>query len=172
MIDPNDSRFVATVGRDAAAALDFAHFAKDSNGNPLQVVHRDVTPHNMGVKVAGDRMSVVIQSNTSIPTRAKKVFATTEDNQDFVAIEIYQGEHELASKNRRLGRFVLGDLASAPRGRTKVEVSFTMDADGSVRCVVARGIIQHLERRLTERGVIAARHQKRVLTGRVLLQPS
>jgi molecular chaperone DnaK len=90
----------------------------------------DVTPHNMGVKVAGDRMSVVIPGNTSIPTRAKKVFATTEDNQTFVAIEVYQGEHELASNNRRLGRFVLGDLASAPRGRTKVEVSFTMDADG------------------------------------------
>jgi molecular chaperone DnaK len=72
----------------------------------------------------------VIQSNTSIPTRAKKVFATTEDNQTFVAIEIYQGEHEAASRNRRLGRFVLGDLAAAPRGRTKVEVSFTMDADG------------------------------------------
>jgi molecular chaperone DnaK len=90
----------------------------------------DVTPHNMGVKVAGDRMSVVIPSNTSIPTRAKKVFATTEDNQTFVAIEIYQGEHEAAPRNRRLGRFVLGDLAVAPRGRTKVEVSFTMDADG------------------------------------------
>jgi len=48
----------------------------------------------------------------------------------FVAIEIHQGEHELASRNRRLGRFVLGDLDPAPRGRTKVEVSFTLDADG------------------------------------------
>ena len=79
-------------------------------GELQEVVLLDVTPHDMGVKVAGDRMSVVITSNTSIPTRAKKVFATTEDNQTFVAIEIYQGEHELASKNRRLGRFVLGDL--------------------------------------------------------------
>ena len=58
------------------------------------------------------------------------MFATTEDNQSFVAIEIYQGEAELASKNRRLGRFVLGDITPAPRGRTKVEVSFSMDADG------------------------------------------
>jgi molecular chaperone DnaK len=99
-------------------------------GELQEVVLLDVTPHNMGVKVAGDRMSVVIPGNTSIPTRAKKVFATTEDNQTFVAIEVYQGENELASKNRRLGRFVLGDLAAAPRGRTKVEVSFTMDADG------------------------------------------
>jgi molecular chaperone DnaK len=72
----------------------------------------------------------VITANTSIPTRAKKIFATTEDNQTYVAIEIYQGEHELASRNRRLGRFILGDLRPAPRGATKVEVSFTMDADG------------------------------------------
>jgi molecular chaperone DnaK len=84
----------------------------------------------MGIKVAGDKMSVVIPANTSIPTRAKKVFATTEDNQAHVAIEIHQGEHEAASKNRRLGKFIMTDLTVAPRGRTKVEVSFTMDADG------------------------------------------
>ena len=86
-------------------------------GELQEVVLLDVTPHNMGVKVAGDRMSVVIPANTSIPTRAKKMFATTEDNQTFVAIEIYQGEHELASKNRRLGRFVLGDLRAGAARR-------------------------------------------------------
>jgi molecular chaperone DnaK len=75
-------------------------------------------------------MSVVIPANTSIPTRERKTFATTEDNQTYVAIEIYQGEDELASRNRRLGRFVLGDLRPAPRGVTRVEVSFTMGADG------------------------------------------
>ena len=91
----------------------------------------------MGVKVAGDRMSVVIFANTSIPTRAKKIFATTEDNQTYVAIEIYQGENEFASRNRRLGRFVLGDLRPAPRGVTKVEVSFTMDADGILEIAAA-----------------------------------
>jgi molecular chaperone DnaK len=96
---------------------------------PREVVLLDVTPHNIGVKVAGDYMSVVITANTSIPTCAKKIFATTEDNQTYVAIEIYQGEHELASRNRRLGRFILGDLKPAPRGVTKVEVNFTMDAD-------------------------------------------
>ena len=58
------------------------------------------------------------------------MFATTEDNQSYVAIEIHQGEAELASKNRKLGRFTLGHITPAPRGRTKVEVSFTMDADG------------------------------------------
>jgi len=118
------------VNPDEIVAMGAAVHSGIIGGELQEVVLLDVTPHNMGVKVAGDRMSVVIQANTSIPTRAKKVFATTEDNQDFVAIEIYQGEHELASRNRRLGRFVLSDLTRAARGRTKVEVSFTMDADG------------------------------------------
>jgi len=118
------------VNPDEIVAMGAAVHSGIMGGELQEVVLLDVTPHNMGVKVAGDRMSVVIQSNTSIPTRAKKVFATTEDNQTFVAIEIFQGEAELASRNRRIGRFVLGDLAPGPRGRTKVEVSFTMDADG------------------------------------------
>ncbi len=118
------------VNPDEIVAMGAAVHSGIMGGELQEVVLLDVTPHNMGVKVAGDRMSVVIQANTSIPTRAKKVFATTEDNQDFVAIEIYQGENELASRNRRLGRFVLSDLTRAGRGRTKVEVSFTMDADG------------------------------------------
>jgi molecular chaperone DnaK len=118
------------VNPDEIVAMGAAVHSGIIGGELQEVVLLDVTPHNMGVKVAGDRMSVVIQANTSIPTRAKKVFATTEDNQDFVAIEIYQGENEFASKNRRLGRFVLSDLTRAGRGRTKVEVAFTMDADG------------------------------------------
>ncbi len=118
------------VNPDEIVAMGAAVHSGIMGGELQEVVLLDVTPHNMGVKVAGDKMSVVIQANTSIPTRAKKIFATTEDNQTFVAIEIFQGPNELASKNRRLGRFVLGDLRAAGRGATKVEVSFTMDADG------------------------------------------
>jgi molecular chaperone DnaK len=118
------------VNPDEIVAMGAAVHSGIMGGELQEVVLLDVTPHNMGVKVAGDRMSVVIQANTSIPTRAKKVFATTEDNQTFVSIEVYQGPHDAASHNRRLGRFVLGDLRAAPRGQTKVEVSFTMDADG------------------------------------------
>jgi molecular chaperone DnaK len=94
------------------------------------VVLLDVTPHSLGIKVEGDRMSVLIARNTTIPTRERKVFSTTEDNQDFVAIEVYQGEGASATQNRRLGRFVLGDLPKQPKGACRVEVSFTMDADG------------------------------------------
>ncbi len=125
------------VNPDEIVAMGAAVHSGVIGGELQEVVLLDVTPHNMGVKVAGDRMSVVISSNTSIPTRAKKTFATTRDNQTFVAIEIYQGEHELATKNRKLGRFVLGDLQAAPVGRTKVEVSFTMDADGILEITAA-----------------------------------
>ena len=99
-------------------------------GELQEVVLLDVTPHNMGVKVTGDKMSVIIPSNTSIPVRAKKVFATTEDRQAHVAIEVYQGNHDVTTKNRRLGRFVLGDIKVAGRGVAKVEVAFTLDANG------------------------------------------
>jgi molecular chaperone DnaK len=118
------------VNPDEIVAMGAAVHSGIMGGELQEVVLLDVTPHDMGVRVAGDRMAVVITANTSIPTRAKKVFATTEDNQAYVAIEIYQGASESASKNRRLGRFVLGDIAAAPRGRTKVEVAFTLDADG------------------------------------------
>jgi molecular chaperone DnaK len=118
------------VNPDEIVAMGAAVHSGIMGGELQEVVLLDVTPHDMGVKVGGDRMSVVIPANTSIPTRERKVYATTEDNQTFVAIEIYQGPNEIASKNRRLGRFVLGDLRAGTRGQTRVEVSFTLDADG------------------------------------------
>ena len=105
------------VNPDEIVAMGAAVHSGMMGGELQEVVLLDVTPHDMGVRVAGDKMSVVIAANTSIPTRAKKVFATNEDNQTFVAIEIYQGESESVAKNRRLGRFVLSDLTPAPRGR-------------------------------------------------------
>ncbi|MBA3338646.1 MAG: molecular chaperone DnaK [Geodermatophilaceae bacterium] len=125
------------VNPDEIVAMGAAVHSGIMGGELQEIVLLDVTPHDMGIKVAGDKMSIVIQANTSIPTRAKKVFATTEDNQTFVAIEVHQGPNEVASKNRRLGRFVLGDLKAAPRGQTKVEVSFTMDADGILEITAA-----------------------------------
>ncbi|MBK9031786.1 MAG: molecular chaperone DnaK [Myxococcales bacterium] len=118
------------VNPDESVAVGAAVHSAVIGGELQEVVLLDVTPHDLGVKVAGDKMSVIIPANTSIPTREKKVFATTEDNQSFVAVEVYQGPDAQASRNRRLGRFVLGDLRVAPRGATRVEVSFSMDADG------------------------------------------
>jgi molecular chaperone DnaK len=118
------------VNPDEIVAMGAAVHSGIMGGELQEVVLLDVTPHNLGVRVAGDRMAVVIPANTSIPTRERKAFATTEDQQTFVAIEVYQGEHAEAPRNRRLGRFILGDLRPAPRGQTRVEVSFTLDADG------------------------------------------
>lgn len=118
------------VNPDEIVAMGAAVHSGVMGGELQEVVLLDVTPHNMGVKVTGDRMSVIIPANTSIPIRAKKVFATTEDRQTYVAIEVFQGNHEATTRNRRLGRFVLGDLQPAARGVAKVEVSFTLDANG------------------------------------------
>jgi molecular chaperone DnaK len=118
------------VNPDEIVAMGAAVQSGIMGGEIQEVILLDVTPHALGVRVAGDRMAVVIPENTTIPTRERKVFATTEDDQTFVAIEVFQGPNEVASKNRRLGRFVLGDLPSQPRGQVRVEVSFTLDADG------------------------------------------
>jgi len=118
------------VNPDESVAMGAAVHSGIIGGELQEVVLLDVTPHDLGVKVTGDRLSVLIPANTSIPTREKKTFATTEDNQPYVAVEIYQGNHPQASRNRRLGRFVLGDLRLAPRGAVRVEVAFSLDADG------------------------------------------
>ncbi len=118
------------VNPDEIVAMGAATQSGIMGGEIQEVVLLDVTPHSLGLKVAKDGMSVLIPANTTIPTREEKTFATTEDNQTFVAIEVYQGESERASANRRLGRFVLADLPPAPAGKVRVRVAFTMDADG------------------------------------------
>jgi molecular chaperone DnaK len=118
------------VNPDESVAMGAATQSAIVGGELQEVILLDVTPHSMGIKVAGDKMSVIIPRNTTIPTRERKVFSTTEDGQDFVAIEVFQGEDAVATRNRGLGRFVLGDLPRMPAGAVRVEVSFTMDADG------------------------------------------
>jgi molecular chaperone DnaK len=118
------------VNPDEIVAMGAAIQSGIMGGELQEVILLDVTPHSMGIRTAGDRMSVVIPAQTTIPTRERKVFATTEANQTFVSIEVFQGESQTASDNRRLGRFILGDLPAAPAGQVRVEVAFTMDADG------------------------------------------
>ena len=118
------------VNPDEIVALGAATQSGIMGGELQEVILLDVTPRSLGVRVAGDKMSVIIPAQTTIPTREQKVFATTEANQNFVAIEVYQGESEVVGENRRLGRFILGDLPAAPAGHVRVSVSFTMDVDG------------------------------------------
>jgi len=118
------------VNPDEIVAMGAATQSAIVAGELDEVILLDVTPHALGLRTAGDKMSVLIEANTSIPTRSTKVFATTEDGQTFVSIDVYQGDSATASNNRLLGRFNLGDLPSKPRGKVRVEVSLSMDSNG------------------------------------------
>ncbi|MEL6339713.1 MAG: molecular chaperone DnaK [Myxococcota bacterium] len=92
----------------------------------------DVTPHNLGIMVAGGVVDVIIERDTTIPTSAEKMFTTVRDNQTQVRIMVMQGDSPQAPENELLGEFVLDGLREAPRGVVKIEVSFNISADGIV----------------------------------------
>lgn len=123
------------INPDEAVALGAAVQTGILNGEVEDVVLLDVTPHSLGIRTKGDRMSVVIDRNTTIPAVAKKIFSTTQDNQTHVDIEVYQGECEDASDNTPLGQFRLRDLPPRPAGEVRVEVEFRIDADGLVEVI-------------------------------------
>jgi molecular chaperone DnaK len=125
------------VNPDEIVAVGAATQCAIMSGELSDVVLLDVTPHSLGVRVKDERMSVVIEKNTTIPTSEKKLFATTRDNQDHVDIMVYQGEHEHVWSNTNLGQFSLGDLPLKTAGKVNVEVTFLLDADG-VLSVTAR----------------------------------
>ena len=75
-------------------------------------------------------MTKLIESNTTIPTKKSQVFSTAQDNQPSVEVHVVQGEREMASDNKSLGRFHLDGIPSAPRGVPQIEVSFDLDANG------------------------------------------
>ena len=92
----------------------------------------DVTPLSLGIETLGGVMTKIIEKNTTIPTSKSQVFSTAADNQTQVDIHVLQGEREMASDNRTLGRFILDGIPPAPRGIPQVEVSFDIDANGIV----------------------------------------
>ena len=99
----------------------------------------DVTPHDIGIKVGDSQFAVVLPRNSMLPVRARRLFATTQDNQKFVSIELYQGDSADVSKNRKLGQVVLDDLTPGPPGATRVELVITVDVE-SILSVTAREI--------------------------------
>ncbi|AKQ67081.1 Chaperone protein DnaK [Myxococcus hansupus] len=92
----------------------------------------DVTPQSLGVAIAGGSVRRLIPKNTTVPTSATEVFATSKDFQRVVKIMVLQGEHDLAHQNELLGEFVLTGLREAPRGQVEIDVTFDINAEGIV----------------------------------------
>ncbi len=118
------------VNPDEAVALGAAIQAGVLGGDVTDVLLLDVTPLSLGIETMGGVMTKLIEKNTTIPTNASQVFSTAEDNQSAVTVHVLQGEREVASGNKSLGRFDLSDIPPAPRGVPQVEVSFDIDANG------------------------------------------
>lgn len=107
------------------------------SGDVKDVLLLDVTPLSLGIETMGNMYDVVIESNTTIPTKKSKVYSTASDNQPSVEIHVLQGERPMAKDNRTVGRFILGDIPPAPRGVPQIEVIFDIDANG-ILSVTAR----------------------------------
>lgn len=100
------------------------------NAGVKDMVLLDVTPLSLGIETMGGIYDVVIESNTTVPTKKSKTYSTASDNQPQVEIHILQGERPMARDNRSVGRFILEGIMPAPRGVPQVEVVFDMDANG------------------------------------------
>ncbi len=121
---------VKGINPDEIVALGAATQSGLMMGTLDEVMLLDVTSQSFGIRVVNDRMSVVIPRNTTIPTRAEKVFRTTEKDQDRVTLDVFQGEEPTVGGNRLIGSFALGGLPLGAAGSVQVKVSFTIDTDG------------------------------------------
>lgn len=143
---PNES-----VHPDEAVSLGAGIQAGIIQGDVKDVLLLDVTPLSLGIETLGGVMTRMIERNTTIPTSKSQVYSTAADNQDSVEIHILQGEREMASDNKSLGRFILSGIAPAPRGIPQIEVTFDIDASGVLH-VTAKDKGTGKEQKITVQG--------------------
>jgi len=120
------------VNPDEVVALGAAVQGAVLKGDLKDVLLLDVTPLSLGIETMGGVMTKLIEKNTTVPVRKSEIFSTAEDNQPAVSVHVLQGEREMASGNKLLGKFELVGIAPAPRGTPQIEVTFDIDANGIV----------------------------------------
>ncbi|MBN4063599.1 molecular chaperone DnaK, partial [Cardiobacterium sp. AH-315-I02] len=118
------------VNPDEAVAMGAALQGGVLGGEVNDILLLDVTPLSLGIETMGGVMTNLVEKNTTIPTKASQTFSTADDNQSAVTVHVLQGEREMATGNKSLGRFDLQDIPPAPRGVPQIEVSFDIDANG------------------------------------------
>jgi molecular chaperone DnaK len=120
------------VNPDEVVAIGAAIQGGVLKGEVKDVLLLDVTPLSLGIETKGGVMTPLIERNTTIPTRKSEVFSTAEDNQPSVGVHVLQGESEMATYNKTLGKFELVGIPPAPRGVPQIDVSFDIDANGII----------------------------------------
>ncbi len=136
------------VNPDEVVAIGAAIQAGVLVGEVKDILLLDVTPLSLGIETKGGVFTQLIERNTTIPTKRSEIFTTAEDNQTQVEVHVLQGEREMATYNKTLGRFHLIGIPAAPRGIPQVEVAFDIDANGIVN-VSAKDMGTGQEQRIT-----------------------
>ncbi|MGI6092527.1 MAG: molecular chaperone DnaK [Veillonellaceae bacterium] len=136
------------VNPDECVAIGAAIQAGVLVGEVKDVLLLDVTPLSLGIETLGGVFTKIIERNTTIPTSKSQIFSTAADNQPSVDIHVLQGEREMASYNKTLGRFELSGIPPAPRGVPRIEVTFDIDANGIVH-VSAKDLGTGKEQKIT-----------------------
>ncbi len=120
------------VNPDEVVAIGAAIQGGVLKGDVKDVLLLDITPLSLGIETLGSVFTKLIEKNTTIPTKKSQIFSTAADNQPAVSIHVLQGEREMATYNKTLGRFELVGIPLAPRGMPQIEVTFDIDANGIV----------------------------------------